>query len=182
MLPRALHCTTFNNMADDAKRKEPELPLPPPPRRNRTEAVGRSAGAIGSDLFAKAGFRDPTLVLRWADIAGPEVARLCQPVRLSQGTSGGVLTLKAEPGASLFLQHESRELCARINRYLGTEAVTRLKFVQGPLALRAKPQPRRHLPGEVPSDDPARAYEGPNGLREALLKLARVRAARRRAD
>jgi hypothetical protein len=169
-------------MADDAKRKEPELPLPPPPRRNRTEAVGRSAAPIGSDLFARAGFRDPTLVLRWADIADPEIARLCQPVRLSHGASGGVLTLKAEPGASLFLQHETRELCARINRYLGAETVTRLKFVQGPLAVRPRQPPRRHAPGEVPGDDPALAYQGPNGLREALLKLARARASRRRTD
>lgn len=178
MLPWVVHCSRFNHMADDAKPKAPE----PPPRRNWTEPVARSAGAIGSDLFAKAGFRDPTLVLRWAEIAGPEVARLSQPVRLSSGPSGGVLTLKAEPGASLFLQHESRELCARINRYLGAETVTRLKFVQGPLALRPKPPPRRRIPGEVPRDDPALAYQGPDGLRDALLKLARARAARRGAD
>jgi hypothetical protein len=169
-------------MADDAKRKEPDLPFSPPVRRNRTEAVGRSAAPIGSGLFARAGFRDPTLVLRWAEIAGPEVARLCQPVRLTPGTTGGVLTLKAEPGAALFLQHESRELCARINRYLGAEAVSRVKFIQGPLAVRSKPAPRLHVPGEVGRDDPALAYEGPNGLREALLKLAQARAARRRAD
>lgn len=165
-------------MADDAKPKAPE----PPPRRNWTEPVARSAGAIGSDLFTKAGFHDPTLVLRWADIAGPDVARLCQPVRLASGPGGGVLTLKAEPGASLFLQHESRELCARINRYLGVETVTRLKFVQGPLAVRPKPPPRRHVPSELSRDDPALVYRGPDSLREALLKLARARAARRGAD
>ncbi|HEY1961549.1 MAG TPA: DciA family protein [Rhizomicrobium sp.] len=169
-------------MADDAKHKEPELPFASPPRRNWTEPVSRSAAPIGSDLFARAGFRDPTLVLRWAEIAGPEVARLCQPIRLSQGPSGGVLTLKAEPGASLFLQHETRELCDRINRYLGAETITRLKFVQGPLALRPKAPPRRRAPGQVPHNDPALAYQGPNALREALLKLARARAARRGPD
>ena len=165
-------------MADDAKPKHAE----PPPRRNWTEPVGRSAGAISSDLFAKAGFRDPTIVLRWAEIAGPEVARLCQPIRLGSGPGGGVLTLKAEPGASLFLQHESRELCARINRYLGAETVTRVKFVQGPLALRPKPPQRCPIPGEVPRGDPALAYRGPKSLSEALLKLARARAGRWRAD
>jgi hypothetical protein len=169
-------------MADDAKREEPELPLAAPARRNWSEAVGRSAALLGSDLFARAGFRDPTLVLRWAEIAGPEVARLCQPVRLTQGAGGGVLTLKAEPGAALFLQHESRELCARINSYLGGEIVTRLKFAQGPLALRPKPPFRGRTPGEVPHNDPALAYQGPGGLREALLKLARARAARRGPD
>jgi hypothetical protein len=162
-------------MADDAKRKEPELPLPPPPRRNRAEAVGRGAAAVGSDLFARAGFRNPTLVLRWAEIAGPEVARIAQPIRLSEGPSGGVLTLKAEPGASLFLQHESRELCARINAYLGHPAVAKLKFVQGPLAARPKPRPRSRAPAEPAPDDPARGYCGPEPVRDALLKLARRR-------
>jgi hypothetical protein len=169
-------------MAQDAKSKEPELPLPPPPRRNRTEPLARSAAPLSADLFARAGFRDANLVLRWTEIAGPEVARLCHPVRLSQGPSGGVLTLKAEPAAALFLQHESRSLCERINTYLGAQAVVRLKFVQGPLARRPRPQARRPVAGEVSRDDPALAYEGPQGLREALLKLARLRAARRRPD
>ena len=169
-------------MAQDAKSKEPELPLPPPPRRNRTEPLARSAGPLGADLFARAGFRNPSLVLRWAEIAGPEVARLCQPVRLSQGTSGGVLTLKTEPAAALFLQHESRAVCERINAFLGANAVVRLKFIQGPLARRPQPPSRRRTPGEVAHNDPALSYEGPTGLREALLKLARLRAARRRPD
>ena len=73
--------------------------------------------------FVRAGFVDPTLVLRWEEIAGSETAALAQPIKLSEGPSGGVLTLKAEPGAALFLQHESRSLCERINAYLGRPAV-----------------------------------------------------------
>src|ERR1043166_9188251 len=79
----------------------------PPLRRNRSEPVAREAGKASAIAFAKAGFRDPTLVLRWREIAGSEVARVAQPFRMAEGPSGGVLTLKAEPGASLFLQHES---------------------------------------------------------------------------
>jgi hypothetical protein len=158
-------------MAQDQKSQHPE----PPPRRNRAEAVSRGAAAVSTDLFARAGFRNPTLVLRWAEIAGAEVARIAQPIRLSDGPSGGVLTLKAEPGASLFLQHESRELCARINAYLGHAAVAKLKFVQGPLAARPKPRSRLRTSGEAAADDPARAYRGPEPVREALLKLARRR-------
>ncbi len=160
-------------MAQDPKTQQPE-----PPRRNRAEAVGRGAAAVGTALFARAGFRNPTLVLRWAEIAGPEVARIAQPIRLSDGPAGGVLTLKAEPGASLFLQHESRELCARINAYLGHAAVAKLKFVQGPLAARPKSRPPSCASGEPAPDDPARAYRGPEPVREALLKLARRRARR----
>ena len=80
---------------------------------------------------SRAGFSDPTLVLRWEEIAGSETARLAQPIKLSESASGGVLTLRAEPGAALFLQHDSRALCERINAYLGRTAVSRLRFVQG---------------------------------------------------
>ena len=127
----------------------------------------------------RAGFRDPALVLRWEDIAGPEVARLARPIKLSEGASGGVLTLKAEPGAALFLQHESRALCGRINDYLGRNAVTRLRFVQGPLAERPPKPIRRTMGGLLPPDDPAITFKGPEKVRESLLRFAKLR---QRAD
>ena len=164
-------------MAQDAK-----TPEAPPPRRNRSEPVARRATYLGADIFARAGFRDPALVLRWPEVAGSEVARICQPVRLSEGAAGGVLTLKAEPGAALFLQHESRALLERINRWLGRAAVTRLRFIQGPLATRLKPVRKPHASGEIGPGDPALSYEGPEPVREALIKLARRRAGRPAPD
>ncbi|HEX3652726.1 MAG TPA: DUF721 domain-containing protein [Rhizomicrobium sp.] len=164
-------------MAQDAK-----TPEAPPPRRNRSEAVARGAVSLSADIFARAGFRDPALVLRWPDIAGAEVARLCQPVKLSEGAAGGVLTLKAEPAAALFLQHESRALLERINRWLGREAVARLRFIQGPLVTRPKPGRRARSSGEIGPGDPALAYEGPEPVREALIKLARRRVGRPAPD
>jgi hypothetical protein len=160
-------------VTQDAKKDQPELPLPP--RRNRTASVGRDAGAIANDAFAKAGFRNPTLVLRWAEIVGQEVARVCTPVKLVDGPSGGTLTLKAEPGASVFLQHETRVLCEKINAYLGHEAVTRLKFVQGPLASRPPPAARLRRAKDVPPDDPSLSYSGPEKLKSALINLAKTR-------
>ncbi len=155
-----------------------KLPEGPPPRRNWPDAVGRDAKGIGKDVFARAGFRDPTLVLRWRDIAGPEVARLAQPIRLAEGPSGGVLTLKAEPGAALFLQHESRTLCERINTFLGFEAVARLRFVQGPIAQKSVAPPRRPSPAPLSPTDPVLSCKGPEPLREAMVRLAKARTAR----
>lgn len=146
-----------------------------PPRRGWSAPVARDSGAVGATAFARKGFRDPTLVLRWAEIVGAEVARLAVPVKLSEGPSGGTLTLRAEPGASLFLQHETRELCARINTYLGRQAVSRLRFVQGPLARAPVPAPARLRPGTVTSTDPAARFAGREGLREAIWALARWR-------
>src|SRR5262249_31425779 len=101
----------------------PTMAKPPeetqPSRRGRAAPVSGDAGVTAAGAFHRMGFSDPSLVLRWREIAGPEVARLCQPLRFSEGAGGGTLTLKALPGAALFLGHESRALTARINGYLG---------------------------------------------------------------
>jgi hypothetical protein len=155
-----------------AKAKDPEAP---PERRNWAGAVGSDTAPLGAAAFARAGFADPSLVLHWEKIAGPEVARLTRPLRLAQGAQGGVLTLMAEPGAALFLSHETRALAERINTYLGRPAVARLKFVQASLARRAAPVPNLKPAQAIASSDPVLSYAGPEGLREALLKLARAR-------
>ena len=160
-------------MAQSRKDKQPELPLPA--RRGRPASLAQDAGLAGHGALSRAGFSDPTLVLRWDEIAGPETARLARPLRLGEGPGGGVLTLRAEPGAAIFLQHESRALCERINAYLGRQAVARLKFIPGPLAVRPRAQTRPKAKGPVPAADPAQKYVGPRGLREALLKLAQTR-------
>jgi hypothetical protein len=161
------------------KGREPEQP---PSRRNRTEAVARGAAPLTADIFARAGFRDPTLVLRWPEVAGVQVAQVCQPVKLSEGPNGGVLTLKAEPGAAVFLHHESRALCERINAFLGGPAIGRLRFVEGPLPRRPGPRPGRPIPDSVSPGDPVLGFAGPEPVREALRKLARRRAIPPRPD
>jgi len=144
-------------------------------RRNWSAPVGRDVGMVGQAAFVRAGFSDPALVLRWTDIAGPEVARIARPVRFSP--RDGLLTLLAEPAAALFLGHESRTLTARINAYLGGEPVRKIKFIQGRLTqgppLPAPPRPAK----AINSSDPANTYRGPADLKAALQSLARWRQA-----
>ena len=144
-------------------------------RRNWVGAIGSDARSFSHTAFARAGFPDPSLVLRWEEIAGPETARLAVPVKFREGPFGGTLTLKAEPGAALFLQHETRELTERINAYLGRPLVAKLRFVQGPVMTRPRPAPRPTRPDAVPADDPANRYNGPESVRSARLALARAR-------
>lgn len=158
-----------------AKSRNSGAPETPPERRKWVGPIASDAGPLGAAAFARAGFADPTLVLRWTEIAGPEVARLTRPLRLGQGPQGGVLTLIAEPGAAVFLQHETRALAERINTYLGYPAVARLKFVQAGLVRRPAPEPNRKPAQDIAPTDPALSYSGPEGLREALWKLARAR-------
>jgi len=152
------------------KQAETELPR----RRARVAAIGIDAAVLARTAFERAGFADATLVLRWREIAGPEVARIARPLRISQSPSGSVLTLKADPAAALFLQHESRALCARIGAFLGQGAVQRLRFVPGEIPQDEARPPQKH-PQDFATDDPANEFAGHDGLKGALLALARAR-------
>ncbi|MEY4707209.1 MAG: hypothetical protein RJB58_932 [Pseudomonadota bacterium] len=148
----------------------------PPQRHGRTIPVGADAPLAGAAAFARAGFRDPSLVLRWNEIAGAAVARIAQPLKYSESATGGILTLRAAPGAALFLGHEKRALCERINAYLGRPAVSQIKFSQGALLPPApKPKPQKAA-GPLPPADPSRHYEGPETLGIAIQALARRRS------
>src|SRR5215472_6015453 len=149
-------------MAQSRKTVEPELPFA---RRNWAAPIGSDSRAAAQAAFMRAGFADPTIPLHWDEIAGAETARYTTPIRFSEGPSGGVLTLKSEPGSALFLHHETRALTERINAYLGRTAVTRLRFVQGPIAKRPVQQARRVLSAPVPASDPANAFDGPESVR-----------------
>ena len=154
-------------------RKSPEDA--PPARRNWAAAVGGDAGIAATAAFARAGFTDPALVLHWREIAGAEVARIARPVRFSP--KDGTLTLLAEPGAALFLGHESRALMQRINSWAGRPLVAKVKFVQGRLT-QAHPLPPLPRPLAAPvSSDPSNAYQGPGRVKAALQSLARWRQA-----
>ena len=147
----------------------------PPQRHNRATAIAGDARNAAASAFARMGFSDPALVLRWREIAGPEVARLAQPVKLADGPSGGTLTLRAVPGAALFLAHEKRALAERINAFLGRPAVSQIKFSQGVLMPRPAPPAPQKKPHALPTTDPSRRFDGPEGLAKALQALARRR-------
>ena len=166
-------------MAHSGKDKQQEAP---PARRNWAAPVSRDAGAVANAALARAGFSDPTLILRWEEIAGAEVAALARPLKLTEGPQGGVLTLKAEPGAAVSLQHETRALCQRINAFLGRPAIDRLRFVQGAITPRPKRRKVRPIETSVPADDPAVRYQGRDAVKEALLRLAKARGRAKSAD
>ena len=157
----------------EKKQIEAEKRAEEAPRRNWAAPVARDAGSVGHAAFARAGFSDPALVLHWVEIAGLDVARIARPVRFS--ARDGLLTLLAEPGAALFLGYESRALAARINAYLGTDVVRKVKFVQGRLSQAPLPPTPPRPAKALNSSDPANAYRGPADLKAALQSLARWR-------
>jgi hypothetical protein len=139
-------------------------------RRGWAGPAGEDALGHATTALHRAGFLDATLVLRWRTIAGGDIARIAEPLRLTEGPEGQVLTLKCDPGAAVFLQHQTRELMDRLATYLGPGRITRIRLVSAELGR-----------AEGPPDHPAMGAEGadeasnPSSLSQALERLERRR-------
>ena len=118
-----------------AKRTRPQRRAPPP--------AGRALSKTIRELDARFGQGPGALIARWREIVGADIARRTEPVKLVKGRNGGPSSLEirvAGPSAAL-IQHQAHEILARVNLFLGAEAVQKLRIVQGPL--RARPRARR---------------------------------------
>ena len=140
------------------------------PRRGRALPLANDALAQTAGALKLAGFADPALVLRWEEIAGAEVARVAVPLKLQEGPDGGILTLQSEPGAAVFLQHETRALIERLNGFLGNKRISRIRFV--PAQLGDMPEPPSHpsIKRALPNGG-----EAAQGLTGALQHMAGLR-------
>ncbi len=155
-------------MSQSAKRKAAQETSGTVARHGWARAAGEGVLGEARSAFARAGFGDATLLIRWSEIVGPHIARIALPLKWQDGPDGAVLTLKCEPGAAVLLQHQTRMLIERLNTYVGQGRIVRLKLVPGRLTER--PEPPRH-----PRPEAQAAMESVT-LAEALNRLARLRA------
>jgi hypothetical protein len=105
---------------------------------------------VFSDAYAKQGFAARELVTRWAEIAGADVARHAEPLKIQwprpvegQPQEPATLVLRVEGPAALEIQHKSDVILERVNRFFGWHAVGRLALRQAPLSRRERPAPAR---------------------------------------
>jgi hypothetical protein len=105
---------------------------------------------VFSDAYAKQGFAARELVTRWAEIAGPEIARHSEPLKIQwprpvegQPQEPATLVLRVEGPAALEIQHASDTLLEQVNRFFGWSAVGKLALRQAPLSRREKPKTLR---------------------------------------
>src|ERR1700733_4145240 len=96
---------------------------------------------VFAEAYAKQGFAARELVTRWAEIAGPEIARHSEPLKMQwprpvegQQQEPATLVLRVEGPMALEIQHTSDALLQRVNRFFGWNAVGRLTLRQGPLS------------------------------------------------
>lgn len=127
---------------------------------------------------------------RWVEIVGDRLARVCRPIKLikGRGNAGGVLELRVVGPAALLVQHQTQDIIDRVNLFLGSKAVEKLRISQGPVKPlpasatgTAKSRQRPTLPPMAPAAQAElnASLEGvPDRLKAALLKLGRAAAAR----
>jgi len=156
-----------------AKRTRPQFRPPPP--------LGRSLSKTLREFDAKFGKGPGALQARWREVVGAEIAKRTEVVKLTKGRNGGPSSLEirvAGPSAAI-IQHQAHEILARVNLFLGADAVQKLRIVQGPLRKTGEAvaaQPRRLPPLDAAQEatlaqDLAAAPDGK--LKTALLALGR---------
>ena len=151
------------------------------PARRPAPPLGRSLNRALKELDAKFGQGPGALQARWREVVGPDIARRTEPVKLVKGRNGGPSSLEirvAGPSAAL-VQHQAHEILARVNLFLGADAVQKLRIVQGPLR-RAETAilPPRRRPQPLDAAEEAALVQGlaeaPEGkLKSQLLALGR---------
>jgi len=149
------------------------------PAHRHAPPAGRALNSFLREMDGRFGQGANALAARWREIVGPEVAKRTEPVKLVKGRNGGPssLEIRVAGAAAAIVQHQAHDILARVNLFLGAEAVQKLRIVQGPLQRAPEPPPRRRA---VPLDAAAEARlaqglaEAPDGkLKEALMSLGR---------
>jgi hypothetical protein len=162
-----------------AKRRTRPMRRPPP-------AAGRGLTKLIKGLEERFGQGPDVLRARWREIAGDVLAARTEPVKLVKNRTGGAtLELKVDGPAAALIQHQAPEVLARVNLFLGSGSVSRLRIVQG----RVKPpqadaaaaraaQARRRRAQPLDAAEEAALEQGlvkapDGGLKQALRRLGR---------
>lgn len=123
-------------------------------RRFRFEAAGGLVQAQIRKAGEARGFAVTRVLTHWAELAGPELARLCRPQRVSYARGGFGATLVVEtPGAAApMVQMRLEALRERINAAYGYAAITRIQLVRG-AALRGMVEAQAPFAAPLRSDN-----------------------------
>lgn len=143
----------------------------------------RAGGLIEQQMrtaAARRGFLQARLRALWPDIAGPEFAAICAPVRLtrSRGPAGGLLTVAVSGPHAPQLQMLVPILRERVNAALGPGTVGRIQLTQAAHGFAEPPAPRfeagpRPVVRDLGPVASGLSSIGDGELRDALETLAR---------
>jgi hypothetical protein len=136
------------------------------------------ASGLLADSFARHGFASAELITRWPDIVGPEIAGHAEPIRMQwprpvagEPPEPATLVLRVDGPAAIEIQHLSRVILERVNRFFGWQAAARLAIRQAPV--KSREQPRRPAPDAATAARIAESLPAieDEDLRQALGRL-----------
>src|ERR1700761_322707 len=113
------------------KRSRPQRRPPPP--------AGRTLAPLIKALDSRFGQGAGVLEARWREIVGDLLAERTEPAKLTKGRAGqpGSLEIRVQGPAAALIQHQSGDILARVNMFLGDGTVGKLRIVQGPVKPKA---------------------------------------------
>ena len=163
----------------------PPKESPAPTRRLRGfEAAGGLIGTQTRKAVEKRGFAIARLLTHWAEVAGPDLAALCRPVKIghAKGAMGATLTVLTTGAAGPLVQMHLPALRERVNACYGYNAIARIAVTQtAPMGFGEGQTPFTPAPPKAETrPDPALARKAQAtaapirdpGLRAALEALA----------
>ena len=155
-------------------------------KRQGSRPLAELAADVLAPIVEQHGHATAQVILRWADVAGPPLAHVTRPLRVSwprrlddgagetsaRPREGATLVVVCESAHALDLQFSAPAILERVNLLYGWRAITRLSIRQAPVEKTA-PRPRRNPPPPAPSrlTEPLQGIED-HALRTALERLA----------
>lgn len=145
--------------------------------------AARLVNAVLDPVLAKRAGLSLALVDAWPEIAGAGVAECSCPLKINWPRRAheddpfrpGVLVVAADAAAALHIQHQSGEIVARINAFMGFQAIGRVKLVQKTVSPAPAPERRTRPLTEAETDriDSLADEFHDDRLREAVRRLGR---------
>ena len=117
-----------------ARRSNTNPEKDPAPRRLAKGFV-QTGGLLGQRIRQageKRGFAETRLLTQWAEVAGPAVAAVAQPVKVSYGSHGlgATLTLLTTGANAPMLQMQLPAIIERVNACYGYNAIRKIQITQ----------------------------------------------------
>ena len=148
---------------------------------NRPRQVGELVSRVLDPVLEKRAGISASLLQSWDEVVGSRLAGATRPHKVQWPRRASeddpfepaTLTIAADPSVAFILQHETSEVIARVNAFLGFAAIARIRIVQKPVG-QPGPAPRPSTPlGEQERQRIGNAVEPieDDGLRKALERL-----------
>ncbi|MCV6594867.1 MAG: DciA family protein [Silicimonas sp.] len=106
-------------------------PAKPTRRRRGFERASSLVSSRVSRASESRGFAVSRLLTHWADVAGPDVARIARPVDVAYGRGfGATLTLLTTGANAPMLEMQKEAIRARVNACYGYAAIQKVRITQ----------------------------------------------------